>query len=97
MKACYCFFISTPSINKNNQTQCIFGSVPYARGMDLIGCILLFFFQYTKWRLRETESQPIYIKMEVCHLFPLGEALAWETESLTHSVGRAKERTAKEV
>ena len=92
------FFISTPNIKQNNHTQYVFGPVPYPGGMALINCIfLLFFFQYTKWSLKETGNQPIYIKMEVCHLFPLGEALPQEAESLTHSVSRAKVRAAKEV
>lgn len=75
-----------------------FWSIPHTEGIGLINCIfLLFLLQYTKWRFKETENRPIYIKMHVCHPFPLGEAITEEAESLTHSVGKAKERKTKRV
>lgn len=71
-------------------------TIPWGDGPNQL-YLSFVFLQNTKWRLRETEKQPIYIKMEVCHFFPLGEALAQEAESLTHSIGRANERAAKKV
>ena len=75
-----------------------FGPVPHTEGIGLINCIfLIFLFQCTKWRLKETENRPIYIEMHMSHPFRLGEAITEEAESPTHSVGKTKERKAERV